>query len=512
MRYLLASIFLGSALISFGQTPTPLQVDLTTFTTNTSGPVDIAHAGDARLFVVEQNTADIEIYDLSGTHLGKFIDLSGVVNTSGNERGLLGLAFHPDYATNGKFYVNYTAGSSPGDTHVAEYTVTADPNVADPASEVIILDIDQDFSNHNGGCIRFGPDGYLYVGMGDGGSGGDPNDRSQDPQSLLGKMLRIDVPGNGTYSVPPDNPFVGDASTLDEIWAIGVRNPWKFSFDSVTGDMWIADVGQNAWEEVDFQPGSSAGGENWGWRCYEGNATYNTSGCGPIGNYEFPVAVHSHGGGENWCSITGGYVYRGAEFEAMQGVYFYTDYCVGGIKSLEPDGIGGWTEGDPNTQGTFGYTTFGEDYEGSVYVANHGSNTIFKLTDPCDSFVPQISFDGVDLTCDSGSNFWWYLDDVIIPGENGSSMTPTTFGVYHCVADDGADCAKATNSIVLDLCTPGILGCTYPDADNYDSTATEDDGSCTFPVDDCPADLDNNEQINTADLLMFLAVFGFACP
>jgi hypothetical protein len=512
MRHLITSLVVMGCSSLFAQTSSPLEIELQLFTTNTNGPVDIANAGDARLFVVEQNTADIEIYDLTGAHLGQFIDLSGVVNTSGNERGLLGMAFHPDYSNNGKFYVNYTAGSSPGDTHIAEYTVTSDPNVADPASEVIILDIDQDFSNHNGGCIQFGPDGYLYIGMGDGGSGGDPNDRSQNPQSYLGKMLRINVSGNGTYTVPADNPFVDDASTLDEIWALGVRNPWKFSFDRITGDMWIADVGQGSWEEVDFQSGASTGGENWGWRCYEGNATYNTSGCSSMSDYDFPIAQHSHGGGENWCSITGGYVYRGVEFESMLGKYFYTDYCAGGIKSIEADGLGDWIYEDPNTQGTFGYTTFGEDNLGEMYIAHHGNNTIYKLVDPCDDFNPQINLVGSELQCDIGDNFWWYLEGNIIAGANSANYTPTTDGVYYCVSEDADGCAKETNAMNIVACFYGVLGCNDTTADNYDSLATVDDGSCTYPVvPDCAADFDGNLIIDTGDLLEFLTYFGMLC-
>lgn len=513
MRNLITSFLLLGFVFTFAQNPSSLQVDLQTFSTASNGGVDIAHAGDNRLFVVEQNDADIEIFDLNGTHLGKFLDLTGTVNTSGNERGFLGLAFHPDYAANGKFYVNYTAGSSPGSTHISEFTVSAgDANVADASSEVVLLDITQDFSNHNGGNINFGPDGYLYIGMGDGGSGGDPNNRSQNPQSLLGKLLRINVPGNGTYSIPADNPFAGDASTLDEIWAIGVRNPWKFSFDALTGDMWIGDVGQSAWEEVDFQPAASTGGENWGWRCYEGNSTYNTSGCGPIAGYEFPVAVHSHGGGENWCSITGGYVYRGGLSSQMYGRYFYTDYCVGGIKSIHADGVGGWIEEDPNTQGSFGYTTFGEDYLGELYIINHSSNIIYKLVDPCDDFNPAISLVGSELQCDIGTSFWWYLNGNIIPGANSADYTPVADGIYYCVSEDAEGCAKETNSLNIAACWYGVLGCNDSSAENYDSEATMDDGSCAYPPDvSCPGDLDGNLVIDTGDLLAFLTFFGTFC-
>lgn len=200
----------------------------------------------------------------------------------------------------------------------------------DPDSEVILLTANQPFANHNGGDVHFGPDGYLYTGLGDGGSGGDPQNYSQTPTSLLGKMLRIDVNSGTPYAIPPTNPFVGSTAVANEIWALGLRNPWRFSFDRLTGDLWIGDVGQNEWEEVDFQPASSAGGENYGWRCYEGNAPYNTTGCGAVGNYVAPVAVYANTSSLG-CSITGGYVYRGSQYPDLYGYYLYTDYCSGRI-------------------------------------------------------------------------------------------------------------------------------------------------------------------------------------
>ena len=227
-----------------------------------------APPGDtSRLFVCEQNTGRVRIIKDGSLLATPFLDV-GSIASSGGERGLLSLAFHPDYNTNGYFYINYTDNS--GDTAIARYSVSAsDPDVADAGSALILKTIGQDFGNHNGGQLQFGPDGYLYVGMGDGGSGDDPYNRSQDPQTLLGKILRLDVDGGVPY-VPASNPFVGDISTLDEIWALGVRNPWRFSFDRLTGDLYIGDVGQNNREEIDFQPASSPGGENYGWDCREG--------------------------------------------------------------------------------------------------------------------------------------------------------------------------------------------------------------------------------------------------
>ena len=265
------------------------QIELVSFATGFSNPVAIENAGDTRLFVAEQDGL-IRIVSSTGTvNATPFLNLTSLVNSSGNEQGLLGLAFHPDYSTNGYFFINYTASN--GSTQISRFSVDGlNSDLGDPASEYQILNIPQPYTNHNGGDLNFGPDGYLYIGTGDGGSGGDPGNRAQDPQELLGKMLRIDVDSGSPYSIPITNPFVGDGSTLDEIWALGMRNPWRFTFDAQTGDMYIADVGQNIWEEIDMQPASSTGGENYGWRCYEASATFNLAGgCPSASELTFPV-------------------------------------------------------------------------------------------------------------------------------------------------------------------------------------------------------------------------------
>ena len=253
-------------------------INYATFATGLSQITDIANAGDSRLFVTQQS-GEIRIVQSNGNVLGTpFLDLNGLVS-SGSERGLLGLVFHPSYASNGFFYVNYTDLS--GDTVVSRFSVSGNPDIANAGSEVQILAQNQTFSNHNGGDLSFGPsDGFLYIGMGDGGSGCDPNDDAQDPTTFLGKMLRIDVDGGSPYAIPPSNPFVGTPGVLDEIWALGVRNPWRFSFDRMAPhDMWIGDVGQIAREEIDRQPGGSAGGENYGWDCKEGFLNSSASSC-----------------------------------------------------------------------------------------------------------------------------------------------------------------------------------------------------------------------------------------
>lgn len=334
-------------------------------------PVFLTHAGDGsgRSFIVEQNGKIFVMQD--GNVLGTpFLDASALVSRDANERGLLGLAFHPNYAENGFFYLNYTDRA--GNTVVTRYTISADdPNVADPDSAQTILGINQPYANHNGGDIAFGPDGYLYIGMGDGGSAGDPQGHAQNPSSLLGKMLRIDVDGGEPYAIPEDNPFVADSSYAPEIWALGVRNPWRFSFDALTGDLYIADVGQNQWEEVNFQP-AGLGGINYGWNIMEGMHRYSgepvPEGLTP------PFAEYSHAEG---CSITGGYVYRGEELPDLQGVYFFADYCSGVIWSSYRDASGIW-QTNPFMESGLTVSSFGVDEAGELYVINH-TGTVTKL-------------------------------------------------------------------------------------------------------------------------------------
>jgi glucose/arabinose dehydrogenase len=349
-----------------------LEVALVPFASGLRAPVDIKHAGDSRLFVVEQG-GYIRIVQSNGSVLATpFLDINTQVS-AGGEQGLLGLAFHPKYASNGFFYVNYTDTS--GDTHVARFQVSGNPDVANGGSELTILTVAQPFSNHNGGDLAFGPDGYLYIALGDGGGANDPGDRSQNGAEMLGKMLRIDVDGGSPYAIPAGNPFVGPDGILDEIWAIGLRNPWRFSFDRSTGDLFIGDVGQGSFEEVDFQPASSTGGENYGWRCYEGNSAFNLTGCGPIGDYTFPIHEYSHAEG---CSITGGFVYRGAQFPALDGHYFFADFCGGNLWSLSPDGGGGWGLNDFGPR-SINFSTFGEDSAGELYAADLSGGAIYRI-------------------------------------------------------------------------------------------------------------------------------------
>jgi glucose/arabinose dehydrogenase len=348
---------------------------LTIFTSGFVNPVCIANAGDSRLFIVEQ-TGYIYIVDSNGNvNPVPFLDIHNQV-TFGGEQGLLGLAFHPLYASNGYFYVNYIGVND--STHISRFSVSSgNPDIADAQSELKMMTISQPFTNHNGGDLQFGPDGYLYIGLGDGGSAGDPGNRAQDPLEYLGKMLRIDVDQGNPYAIPPSNPFYNSSSALSEIWALGLRNPWRFSFDRLTGDLWIGDVGQNLVEEVDFQPSGDAGGENYGWRCYEGNQEYNSAGCASASTFTFPVCTYPH---NPECSITGGYVYRGSSTSPFYGYYFFADYCSDKIWTLR-NSAGEWVKEEFGQYPGNNFSTFGEDATGQLYVAGMTTGIIYRVLD-----------------------------------------------------------------------------------------------------------------------------------
>jgi glucose/arabinose dehydrogenase len=289
------------------------------------------------------------------------------------EQGLLSFVFHPDYAQNGRFFVNYT--NQEGDTVVSRFQVNgADPNTADPASEQILMVLNQPFSNHNGGQIQFGPDGYLYIGMGDGGSAGDPENNGQNPATLLGTLLRIDIDNGEPYAVPSDNPFVDNPDRADEIWAYGLRNPWRFSFDRGTGDLFLSDVGQRIWEEINFQPAISGGGENYGWSILEGGHCYQTENCDSTGTV-LPVSEYSHDSG---CSVTGGYVYRGSQFPTLTANYFFADYCTGIVWSLFRQPDGSWLQNMVLESGRT-VSSFGEDLAGELYLLDHATGEVLQI-------------------------------------------------------------------------------------------------------------------------------------
>jgi glucose/arabinose dehydrogenase len=377
MKFSFLFIFNLSFVFLFSQ-----NLELELLASGFNNPVNIKHAGDGRLFIVEQNGV-IRIIEADGSIQDvPFLDINDRVINTGNERGLLGLAFHPDYATNGYFFVNYINNS--GNTVISRFTKdTSNSNIGDQNSELIILTYNQPFPNHNGGDLAFGPEGYLYISSGDGGSGGDPQNNAQNTNTLLGKILRIDVDNTTptqNYSIPADNPFISEPSSRGEIWAYGLRNPWKFSFDSSNGDLWIADVGQNENEEINKAPGSESG-INYGWRCYEGSSPYNTSGCPSTSNLTFPISEYSHfNDGTFKCSITGGYIYRGSQYPNFTGLYFFADYCSGEIGTLEYNTA--TEEWDMTFEQFSGnWTAFGEDVNGEIFVADIQTGNIYKLVD-----------------------------------------------------------------------------------------------------------------------------------
>lgn len=341
---------------------------------------------ERRIFIAEQHTGQIHIIDNGRRDPTPFLDISARIATGpGSGRGLLGVAFHPDYTSNGYIYVNYTRAED-GASIVARYTRSADPNTADASSGTIILGpVMQPAANHNGGCLAFGPDGYLYIAFSD-GQGGDPGCRAQNGQQLLGKILRLDVDGGIPYAIPPSNPFVGNPAFRDEIWSYGWRVPWRFSFDRATGDMYVGDVGEQTREEISFQPAHSPGGENYGWKVMEGSTCFNTQGCSNPPACQSPVLVppildydHSYG-----CSVTGGHVYRGCAIPGLQGTYVFGDHCSRRFFSFKFDGqyvteLAERTEELIPDQGVIGqFTTFGEDAQGEIYVVDIDGE-IFKI-------------------------------------------------------------------------------------------------------------------------------------
>ena len=362
-------------------------------------PVHITHAGDGsdRLFIVEQ-AGKVRIAQGGVLLDPPFLDITSKVlspaNGGGNEEGLLSIAFPPDYVNKGHFYVYYNTLES--NIRISRFRVSPDPNQADPNTELPILDIQHPINeNHNGGQLAFGPDDYLYIGSGDGGGGGDPGENAQDPTSLLGKLLRIDVEsGIEPYSIPSTNPFTQTAVYRGEIWALGLRNPWRFSFDRLTGDLFIGDVGQNRWEEIDYQPAASSGGENYGWDILEGTHCFEPpNGCLPPVNYSAPIFEYEHYDHPDFGtfrSVTGGRIYRGNAYPRMQGIYFLADAVTGEVWGLKWDGVAWQSQHWADFPTGYGLVSFGEDESGEIYAADMYAGEILHLEDaplvPLDNF------------------------------------------------------------------------------------------------------------------------------
>jgi glucose/arabinose dehydrogenase len=403
------SLLLGACALALAEPAAAQGFSTVRIATGLARPVFItAPQGDlTRAFVVEQHTGRIRILRLATKSVDPtpFLTVAGV--STGNEQGLLGLAFHPDYASNGYFYVNYTDP----DTKIVRYQASADADVADPASATLVLSYLQPQANHNGGWLAFGSDGFLYVAAGDGG-GSDDNDightagtgNAQDiTGNLLGKILRIDVDANdapsGTYGIPPANPFAGVTGD-DEIWAYGLRNPWRAAFDPLTGDLYIADVGQGAWEEVDYQPAAGAGGDNWGWRCREGAHDFNFAGDCATATLLDPIHEYPQGGTPDRCAITGGEVYRGSVIPGLSGTYFFADFCSGQIWSLRVQGgvatqvMERTQELAPETGAIERVTSFGRDDLGEIYIVDRLGGEVFKIV-PGAQAVPGLSPHGL---------------------------------------------------------------------------------------------------------------------
>lgn len=338
-----------------------------------SRPIYLTHAFDERLFVVEQAGA-VHILK-NGQLLGEpFLDIQDRVGSNQLEQGLLSIAFHPHYQENGRLFAHYT--DKAGTSHISSFEASSDnPDRADTSSEIILLSVEQPYPNHNGGHLKFGPDGYLYVGFGDGGSANDPLGSGQNPNTLLGTLLRLDVDHSPEiYAIPATNPFTSAENRRNEIWAWGLRNPWRFSFDRLTGDLFIADVGQNQWEEVHFQPAASEGGENYGWNILEGSHCFLLENCDKAG-LEMPIFEYNH---QEGCSITGGYMYRGSQFLSLYGNYFVADFCSGNIWRLFPEMEGTYSS-TKVLDSDFVISSFGEDVNGELYVLVHDAGSVFQV-------------------------------------------------------------------------------------------------------------------------------------
>lgn len=440
----------------FAQTP---QLKLELIASGFSKPVDIKHAGDNRLFVVERQGA-IKILRPNGTvDATPFMNIANKVNSVGGEQGLLSLAFSPTYKQDGFFFVNYIRGAGAGTSVIARYKVhPLDSNLADTASETILFQLPQPFDNHNGCDLRFGPDGYLYASFGDGGSANDPNGNGQNLGTLLGKIIRINPFQGATYTVPSSNPFVNTIGALPEIWAYGLRNPWRCSFDRITGDYWIADVGQNVIEEVNCQPAASSGGLNYGWRCYEGSAPFNTVGCTNSG-YEAPVFEYTHTS-PNGCSITGGYVYRGAKYQNMFGNYFFTDFCSGRIWCTTKTGST-YSTTVLNNYFQFQFSSFGEDQAGELYLASHGSGNIHRIKDT--SSCNPVAFLGLtdslqlcgavklQALVSNDNAYAWLHNGTSVPNATTAAFTATQSGWHKVVVTASGSCTAADSVYVTVL-------------------------------------------------------------
>lgn len=477
------------------QPPADLELELEPLVSGLVRPVNMAAAPDGsnRLFIVEQEGV-VRIFDGARLLDRPFLDLRGRISSDG-ERGLLGLAFHPRYRENGLLFVDFTNRS--GNTRVVRMRVSDDPNVVDPSTMTTILSVAQFASNHNGGHIAFGPDGMLYVALGDGGGGGDPRRHGQNRGTLLGSILRLDVDGPTPLTVPPDNPFVGDATGRDEIWVYGLRNPWRFSFDRANGDLFIGDVGQGAWEEINRQRASSGGGENYGWNRMEGPDCFPPGSACDTSGLTAPVIRYDRSQGR---SVTGGYRYRGSRFPSLRRTYLYADFASGNIWGARPDGTGNWLSRLLLASGR-AISTFGEDRAGELYVADYVAGEVLR--------VVAAGGDGDEGGGDGAS--------CPLPAGHPAfcrDCGPCTEGQGDC--DRDSDCAEGTVcrdnvgaafgfGAGIDVCTAPATGCPW---EVGDGRFCRDCGPCGDGEGDC--DNDSECVVGTSCVDDVGAEFGFA--
>jgi len=349
-------------------------VELKRFADGAEAATGMTPAPNGRMYITEK-AGRIRVMTLNGFVLDEpFMDITDRIKSDGAEQGLVGLAFHPNYQSNGYFYVHYT--DLQGDNVIARYSAASGGNAGNPDSEEVLLRVDQPEATHNGGQLVFGPDGYLYIGIGDGGGGNDTFDNAQNGQTLMGSILRVDVNGAFPYSIPNTNPFVGDPNFRDEIWAYGLRNPWRFSFDRVTDELYIGDVGEVTWEEINVVMAGSRGGINFGWPIYEGLHCTGLNECDSTG-LTMPITEHEHGA--EGCAVIGGYVYRGVSYPVLRGTYLFSDFCSGFIWGLSRNDSGAWRVEKLGEAG-FAVTAFGQDLAGEVYILDHVGGGVFQIT------------------------------------------------------------------------------------------------------------------------------------
>lgn len=456
--YKLLIVYIG---ISFFSMPGQAQnkIILTPVMSGLNIPVDIVFDHNNRMYVLEK-TGKIKTPGSNSNSV--FLDITDRVNSGANERGLLGMAFHPKYNENGYVFVNYTGGN--GQTVIARYTRSAnDSLIADPSSEKILMTISQPFNNHNAGDLNFGPDGYLYIAMGDGGSGGDPGNRSQNPKERLGKLLRIDVDTEAThYLIPPDNPYAGNADTLGEIWAMGLRNPWRFSFDKQNHDLWIADVGQRKWEEVNHIPFGKGAKYNFGWRCYEGFEKYDYSLCNDKTIFYPPVHVYANNSGGEGCSVTGGFVYRGENIPYLYGYYIYGDYCSGKIWRLKKDDCGNVKNEWVYTVGPNELSSFGQNNEGELFTALLGEGKVYLLSPDCQLTTRVDSVKNASCANAADGRVFFTIEgasDFDIKIQNAADPLNLAAGTYiYTVMEQGSACTQSGCFTIG--AEPGLMTCT----------------------------------------------------